>query len=105
MEKFDLTTKGGYDKASAFLKGYFEMTPLGMAYKVAKWILDSNTVEKQGKAAEELIKVGKDKGVDEMEIIMDNKKGFHFEAPLEDGVKIDTTAGSDEKLKIRVKYK
>lgn len=43
--------------------------------------------------------------LDEMEISIDNKKGFHFEAPAEDGVKIDTMVGSDEKLKFRVKNK
>ena len=41
----------------------------------------------------------------ETKIILDNKKGFHFNAPIEEGIKIETALGSDEKIKIRVKYK
>lgn len=40
-----------------------------------------------------------------MEIILDNKKGFHFNAPIDKDTTIETTLGSDEKIKIRVKYK
>lgn len=40
-----------------------------------------------------------------MEIILDNKKGFHFNAPIEEDITIETTLGADEKIKIRVKYK
>ena len=101
METFDLTTKDGMEMANK----YFELTPVGMLFKIGKMIFDSDSVKKQGKVAEDLIKVGKEKGVDEMEIILDNKKGFHFNAPIEEGIKIETALGSDEKIKIRVKYK
>ena len=101
METFDLTTKDGMEIA----KKYFELTPVGMLFKIGKMIFDSDSVKKQGKAVEDLIKAGKEKGVDEMEIILENKKGFHFNAPIEEGIKIETALGSDEKIKIRVKYK
>ena len=101
MERFDLTTKDGMEMA----KKYFELTPVGMLFKIGKMIFDSDSVKKQGKTVEDLIKVGKEKGVDEMEIILDNKKGFHFNAPIEEDTTIETTLGSDEKIKIRVKYK
>ena len=101
METFDLTTKAGMEIA----KKYFELTPVGMLFKIGKMILDSDSVKKQGKTVEDLIKAGKERGVDEMEIILDNKKGFHFNAPIEEGIKIETALGSDEKIKIRVKYK
>ena len=106
MEKYDLTKKSGYDKAIALLNVY-SMTffPMLTVYKVAKWIFDSNSAEKQGKIAEDLIKVGKERGVDEMEITLDNKKGLPFDAPIDEGIKIDTVLGSDEKVRIRVKYK
>ena len=74
METFDLTTKDGMEIA----KKYFELTPVGMLFKIGKMIFDSDSVKKQGKTVEDLIKAGKEKGVDEMEIILDNKKGFHF---------------------------
>ena len=86
-------------------KKYFELTPVGMLFRFGKMIFDSDSVKKQGKTVEDLIKVGKEKGVDEMEIILDNKKGFHFDAPIDEGIKIDTVLGSDEKVRIRVKYK
>ena len=49
MEKYDLTKKSGYDKAIALLNVY-SMTffPMLTVYKVAKWIFDSNSAEKQG---------------------------------------------------------
>ena len=105
MEIFDLTTKDGMEIAKKYVLNYFELTPVGMLYKIGKMIFDSDSVKKQGKTVEDLIKAGKEKGVDEMEIILDNKKGFHFDAPIDEGVKIETVLGSDEKVRIRVKYK
>ena len=102
MEKYDLTKKSGYDKAIALLN---VCSKTSVYYKVAKWIFDSNSAEKQGKIAEDLIIVGKERGVDEMEITLDNKKGLHFNAPIDESVKIETVLGSDEKVRIRVKYK
>ena len=40
-----------------------------------------------------------------MEITLDNKKGLHFNAPIDESIKIETVLGSDEKVRIRVKYK
>lgn len=105
MEIFDLTTKDGMEIAKKYVLNYFELTPVGMLYNIGKMIFDSDSVKKQGKTVEDLIKAGKEKGVDEMEIILDNKKGFHFDAPIDEGIKIDTVLGSDEKVRIRVKYK
>lgn len=105
METFNLTTKDGMEIAKTYVISYFELTPLELLFKIGKMIFDSDSVKKQGKVAEDLIKVGKEKGVDEMEIILDNKKGFHFNAPIDKDTTIETTLGSDEKIKIRVKYK
>lgn len=52
-----------------------------------------------------LIEAGKANGVDEMEIKLDNKKGLHIDAPIDEKCKIDTVIGSDEKVTIKVKYK
>ena len=105
METFDLTTKDGMEIAKKYVLSYFGLTPVGMLFKIGKMIFDSDSVKKQGKTVEDLIKVGKEKGVDEMEITLDNKNGFHFDAPIDEGIKIDTVLGSDEKVRIRVKYK
>lgn len=67
METFDLTTKDGMEIA----KKYFELTPVGMLFRYRKMIFDSDSVKKQGKTVEDLIKAGKERGVDEMEIILD----------------------------------
>lgn len=40
-----------------------------------------------------------------MVIKIKNKKGFNFDMPIEDGVKIETLLGSDETMNIRVTYK
>lgn len=40
-----------------------------------------------------------------MEITLDNKKGLHFDVPIDEGIKINTVLGPDEKVRIRVKYK
>lgn len=75
-------------------------------------IIDKNSkgcycwiVTKQGEIAKKLIEAGKETDVDEMEIILDNTKGFHFDAPIDEKCKIDTVIGSDEKVVIKVKYK
>lgn len=107
MERFDLTKKSEAEKAIAFCK-YFGMTAfphLAIPYKIAKWIFDSDSAKKQGEIAKKLIEAGKETDVDEMEIILDNTKGFHFDAPIDEKCKIDTVIGSDEKVVIKVKYK
>lgn len=40
-----------------------------------------------------------------MEITLDNKKGLHFDASIDEGIKIDTVLGADGKVRIRVKCK
>lgn len=101
METFDLTTQEGKKSAKAFL---LLMSPTTyIAYKIIKMVLDPDSGKKQAEAAESLIRAGKDNGVDEMEIVVDNTKGFKLDVP--DDVKISTVLGSHEKMKIHVKYK
>ena len=54
--------------------------------------------------AEKLITKGKENGVDEMDITMDNSRGFKLKVPIE-GVDIETKLGADEKMHVKVKYK
>ena len=77
--------------------------------KVGKSLIDSffnntESISKQQEAAEALIKRGKEEGIDEMEITLDNHKGFKLNVPIE-GVKIDTLIGSNDKMTLKVKYK
>ena len=66
-------------------------------------MLDSDSVKKQAEAVENLIRAGKSHGVDEMNIVVDNMKGFKMDIP--DDVNLSTVLGSNEKMTIHVKYK
>lgn len=72
---------------------------------LAKLVLDKLLSSKdQGEIATELIRKGKENGVKEMEIVIDNKKRFDFGVPIE-GIDIKAKAGNDEKIHVKVIYK
>ena len=76
---------------------------------LAKYVIDKITDltkswEVQRDTIERLIQKGRENGTDEMEIVINNKRGFKFNAPIE-GTKIDTLIGADEKIHIKIKYK
>ena len=98
---YDLTTKSGIDKALMVLEGL--NNPLGMALKFLKDLLSSNDPEKQAEVVKELIESGRKQGVDEMEITLENRKGFKLDIPLED-VKINSSLGSDGKIHLKVRF-
>jgi len=108
MEKFDLTTESGFKNVANFL-GDNLLLIFNPKLGIAKYIIDKITdlrksFNVQRDAAIELIKKGKEQGVDDMEIVMDNKRGFKLNVPMED-VKIDALVGADDKMHIKVKYK
>jgi len=97
-KKYDLTKKNVLDYV-------LQLNPiLFVAKKAFDSIFDSNTTTKQIEAAKTLIEQGKKDGVDEMEITIDNTKGFKLNVPT-DGVKIDACLGSNDKMTHKVKYK
>ena len=98
---YDLTTQSGIDKALMVLEGL--NNPLSMALKFLKDLLSSNDPEKQAEVVKELIESGRRQGVDEMEITLENHKGFKLDIPLED-VKINSSLGSDGKIHLKVKF-
>ena len=101
MEKFDLTTKTGKTKAFTQMS-LFSFSPLlGLATLALDKLVSSKD---QGEIAAELIRKGKENNVKEMEIIVDNKKGLNFRAPIE-GVDVKVMVGSDEKTHVKVSYK
>ena len=100
-EFFDLTTKEGVKSSLGFIAA----SPFVMisAY-LLKSIFGSNRTEVQTEMAEKLITKGKENGVDEMDITMDNSRGFKLKVPIE-GVVIETKLGAVEKMHVKVKYK
>ena len=67
-------------------------------------LFSTDTIKAQQATAEKLIEQGKDSGVDEMEIVVDNTRGFKLNLPIDKDIKIDTIIGADEKMHIKVKY-
>lgn len=101
MKTYDLTSKEGMLDAIATYQLFGFNPILGLA----KLALDKLSSSKdQGKIAEELIRKGKENGVKEMEITIDNNKWFGLSVPIE-GVNIKAKAGSDEKTHLKVTYK
>ena len=116
MEKYDLTNKKELIKVTKdimsgpFANALIAVNPLvPVILKFGGMILDkiysTETLKLQRDTAEALIKRGKENGVDEMEITMKNSRGIKFNVPIDDGIKIDTMIGADEKMHIKVKYK
>jgi hypothetical protein len=115
MEKYDLTNKKELVKvAKKLMSGPFANNLIAgnhaipNIWELGKMVLDklfpSEMQELQKDTAEQLIKRGKEEGVDEMEITIKNSRGFKLNIP-DDGLKIDTLIGADEKMHIKVKYK
>ena len=116
MEKYDLTNKSELVKVTKeLMSGPFAKTLLAtnpmipVITEFGKIVLDkmfsTETLKLQKETAEQLIKRGKEEGVDEMEITVKNSRGFKLNMPIDESVKIDTMIGADEKMHIKVKYK
>lgn len=99
-KKYDLTKK---DVLWAVLGDWDSIIKVGKSL-IDSFFNNTESISKQQEAAEALIKRGKEEGVDEMEITLDNHKGFKLNVPIE-GVKIDTLIGSNDKMTLKVKYK
>jgi len=102
-QRFDLTTQAGLNAAMRVLEGRPDLAMLEYGYRLVKDFFSSNDAEKQAEAARVLIEEGKKQGVDEMEIVLNNTKGFKLNIPLEGG-KIDTLLGNDGKIHLKVKF-
>ncbi|MNL27540.1 hypothetical protein D3C87_1491370 [compost metagenome] len=107
-DTYDLTTTEGLKAAVSYLR---EIPVVGTLYAPYLWVADKiidvvspgKAVEKQSKAASDLIKAGKENGVKKMKIIMDEQAGAHLDVPVE-GVKISAGIGSKGKTTIEVEY-
>jgi len=76
---------------------------LGILEKVVTSVSPGAAVEKQAKAATDLIAAGKENGVKKMKITMDEQAGAHLNIPVE-GVKVSASIGSKGKTTIEVEY-
>ena len=104
MKKFDLTTREGIQTVKTFLT---LTNPLAFIIEQGiKYLYQSMDVEAQSNIAESLIIKGKEEGIDEMEIELNNSRGgFKISAPI-DGVDINVELNAPkDKTIVKVKYK
>ena len=106
MKKFDLTTIKGAKLAKGYANYLKHSTPLGLGISFLEKLLARNeNIEKNQKEfATALIRKGKEEGVDEMEITVNNFSGGKLDIPIED-VNINCALGAEDKMIVKVKYK
>ena len=116
MASFDLTTQNGFNTAKDFLSSNksgildFIQNPATALIKMAlekgyDLLTQKDKIEAQKDMVSTLIKQGKENGVDNMEIIVDNTVGLSFNGSQIDGCPIKATLGSNDKMTIKVQYK
>ena len=116
MASFDLTTQNGFNTAKDFLSSNksgildFIQNPATALIKMAlekgyDLLTQKDKIEAQKDMVSTLIKQGKENGVDNMEIIVDNKVGLSLDGQVIDGCPIKATLGSNDKMTIKVQYK
>ena len=116
MASFDLTTQNGFNTAKDFLSSNksgildFIQNPATALIKMAlekgyDLLTQKDKIEAQKDMVSTLIKQGKENGVDNMEITVDNTVGLSFNGSQIDGCPIKATLGSNDKMTIKVQYK
>lgn len=116
MASFDLTTQNGFNTAKDFLSSNksgildFIQNPATALIKMAlekgyDLLTQKDKIEAQKDMVSTLIKQGKENGVDNMEITVDNTAGLSFNGSQIDGCPIKATLGSNDKMTIKVQYK
>ena len=116
MASFNLTTQNGFNTAKDFLSSNksgildFIQNPATALIKIAlekgyDLLTQKDKIEAQKDMVSTLIKQGKENGVDNMEIIVDNTVGLSFNGSQIDGCPIKATLGSNDKMTIKVQYK
>lgn len=112
-EKFDLTTPEGFGKVAEFLsndkimKGFRLLFPgHALLLKLGKTLMDKvfSTPEEMGKVVNDLIKEGKEQGVEEMEIKMKDKGGINLDGIVCDACNVNFHIGKDQEIIMNVKY-
>lgn len=104
--EFNLTTKDGREEALKSFDKY------GWIYATGPWLLKKawnlisspDTIQEQRKTAIDLIKAGRDNGIDEMKITLDQTAGIDIGADIE-GLPIKAKIGKSGKMTLEIKYK
>ncbi|MFM6896051.1 MAG: hypothetical protein ACKPKF_01670 [Microcystis panniformis] len=111
--EFDITTPEKRLKALTFLaqNSWLGMVPFALPVALVLdgiSLLTSGANEKeiaeQRKVAIDIIRAGKENGVDEIEITMSQKAGVGLSSDV-DGVPIEFIVGASGTMKLKVKYK
>ena len=116
MASFNLTTQNGFNTAKDFLLSNksgildFIQNPATALIKMAlekgyDLLTQKDKIEAQKDMVSTLIKQGKENGVHNMEITVDNTVGLSFNGSQIDGCPINPTLGSNDKMTIKVQYK
>lgn len=112
-EKFDLTTPEGFGKVAEFLsnekiiKGFQILFPVhSLLLKLGKTLMDKvfSTPEEMRKVVNDLIREGKERGVEEMEIRMKDKGGINLDGIICDAGNVNFHFGKDQEIIMNVKY-
>lgn len=105
---FDLTTNEGRENAIAAFDKYGWAIPyanmIWLARKAADWFSPIDTIEAQKKTAIDLIKAGRNNGVDTMKITLDQNAGLDFRTDV-DGIPITCRIGKNGHMTIDVTYR
>ena len=103
---FNLTTPDGRKQAlGSFDKyGWIYAPQIWVLKKVVDWISSPDTIQEQRKTAIDLIKAGRDNGVDEMRITLDQTAGVDIGAEVE-GIPVKAKIGKSGEVTLEVKYK
>lgn len=103
-KNFDLTTVKGMQIAKGFISNFLFKTPIGLTFLLCKKIIGSDRIKEQEGIIKRLILKGKEKGLDEIEIVIKNIKDLDF-AKKFDGAYINLEVGNEDKTILKVKYK
>lgn len=112
--KFDITTKAGLLETLKFLDSDPRFESMGdpisrFGIKKAAHALESllstteSTLQQQRQTAVDIIKAGKDAGVDSLEVTLDQHVGLHFGSNV-DGIPIKATMGKSGSMIIKATY-
>jgi len=109
--KFDVTTEEKRRRTTQLILEYGLFFPPLLIVRalwdgVSSFVTDSNEreLEAQRKAAIDIIRAGKENGVDELEITMSEKAGIGLGSSI-DGTPIEFIFGASGSMKLKVKYK
>lgn len=115
QDKFDITTKAGLVETLRFLDSDPRFKSMGdpisrFVIKKAAHALESflstteSTLQEQRRTAIDIIRAGKDSGVDSLEVTLDQQVGLHFGSNV-DGIPIKATLGKSGNMTIKATYK